>query len=123
MCDHSLFGKLNGTLGKLQNVGEQLRYACSHACLGYLVPALHFRASIEILPPKAPVVPWVDPPEAERESPPNLRPCRANLTERRPAGRRTVRRQASPSRHIDPATWAPPGERRAGALPAWSPNR
>ena len=112
--DHGLFCKLQFTRTGVEVVEEQLRYAMWHAALAYLVPELQFLTSVEVLPPSAPIAPWLAPPAAEREPLPSLRPARrVDLTERRPAGRRTVRRQASPVRQIDPASWTPPGERRA----------
>ena len=112
--DTGLFCKLNYTRTGVEVLEEQLRYAYWHAALVYLVPALQFLTSIEVLPPKAPIAPWVEPEGEERLPLPDLRPARiVSLKDRRPAGRRTVRRLASEVRRIDPATWVPPGERTA----------
>ena len=76
-----------------------------HAALVYLVPNLQFLASIEVLPPRATAAPWLERAEEPKMVLPNIRPVRhVALEERRPAGRRTVRRAASPVRHIDPTT-------------------
>ena len=111
--DAGLFCKLNYTRTGIEVLEEQLRYAYWHAALVYLVPALQFLTSIEVLPPKAPIAPWLEP-EEERTLLPNLRPARhVDLQNRRPAGRRAAPLRASPVRKIDPRDWAPPGERTA----------
>ena len=73
--DTGLFCKLNFTRTGDEVLEEQLRYAYWHAALVYLVPALQFLTSIEVLPPKAPIAPWLEP-EEERAPLPNLRPAR-----------------------------------------------
>ena len=124
--DVGLFCKLKWSRTGVEWIEEQLRHAFWHAALVYLVPGLQFLTSIEALPPKAPVAPWLEAHVEEIAPLTNVRsarrtrlmdrlcPGRSNmLEERRPAGRRTVRRRASPVRQIDPATWTAPGERRA----------
>ena len=112
--DAWLFCKLAWTRTSLEVLEEQLRYAMWHAALVYLVPNLQFLASIEVLPPRATAVPWLECAEEPRIALPDARPVRhIPLEERRPAGRRTVRRTASPVRHIDPSTWKAPSERSA----------
>ena len=111
--NNGLFCKLTYTRTGDEVLEEQLRYAYWHAALVYLVPALQFLTSIEVLPPKAPMAPWVEPAEAEREPLPNLRPRRHIEVERRVAGRRASPLRASPIRKIDPRDWTPPNERTA----------
>lgn len=87
-----------------------MRYASWHAALVYRVPAPQFPASIEVLPPKAPIAPWLEAQEEERAPLPNLRPARhVDLQSRR----RAAPLRASPVRKIDPRDWAPPSEWRA----------
>lgn len=113
--DRGLFAKLVWTRSGVDVVEEQLRYAVWHAALVYLVPALQFLTSLEVLPPEAPPAPWIKP-APERAAPlPALHPVsnlecedkivplaktrplrRGNLESRRPSGRRTVRRQGAP---------------------------
>jgi hypothetical protein len=103
--DTGLFCKLSYTHTPVEVLEEQLRYAFWHAALVYLVPALQFLTSIEVLPPKAPIAPWLEV-EEERELLPNLRPVReVDLQNRRPAGRRAAPLRASPVRKINPADW------------------
>jgi hypothetical protein len=78
------------------------------------VPALQFLTSIEVLPPKAPVAPWLEPEAEEARAPlPNLRPRRHIERDRRVAGRRAAPLRASPVRKIDPRDWTSPSERSA----------
>lgn len=102
------FCKLSWTRGGLEVVEEQLRYAFWHAALAYLVPALQFLDSIEILPPSAAIAPWIERPEQPAAPLPSLRPARqVNLKQRRPAGRRAPPPRNSPVRKIDPRDWTP----------------
>lgn len=111
--DAGLFCKLNYTRTGVEVLEEQLRYAYWHAALVYLVPALQFLTSIEVLPPKAPIAPWLEA-EEERAPLPNLRPARqVDLQNRRPTGRRAAPMRASPVRKIDPRDWTASGERSA----------
>ena len=109
--DTGLFCKLDYIRAGFEVVEEQLRYAYWHAALVYLVPALQFLTSIEVLPPKAPNAPWVERKEEERAPLPNLRPRRHVERDRRVAGRRAAPLRASPVREIDPRDWTPPNER------------
>ncbi|MCJ2086961.1 hypothetical protein MKK88_13315 [Methylobacterium sp. E-005] len=111
--DTGLFCKLNYTRTGTEVVEEQLRYAYWHAALVYLVPALQFLTSIEVLSPKAPIAPWIEPAEEERTPLPNLRPRRHIERDRRVAGRRAAPLRASPVRKIDPRDWSPAHERQA----------
>ncbi|MCJ2054020.1 hypothetical protein [Methylobacterium sp. J-070] len=112
--DTGLFCKLNYTRTGVEVLEEQLRYAYWHAALVYLVPALQFLTSVEVLPPKVPIAPWMEPEQEERAPLPNMRPARqVDLQNRRPAGRRAAPMRASPVRKIDPRDWAQPGERSA----------
>ncbi|WP_267427342.1 hypothetical protein [Methylobacterium sp. GC_Met_2] len=111
--DTGLFCKLDFTRTGFEVVEEQLRYAYWHAALVYLVPALQFLTSIEVLPPKALIAPWLEREEEERAPLPNLRPRRYIESDRRVAGRRAAPLRASPVRKIDPRDWMPPSERQA----------
>jgi hypothetical protein len=91
-------------------VEEQLRYAYWHAALVYLVPALQFLTGIEVLPPKAPIAPWLEDAKEERAPLPNLRPRRHIEIHRRVAGRRAAPMRASSVRKIDPRDWTPQSE-------------
>ncbi|MCJ2020608.1 hypothetical protein MKK84_24795 [Methylobacterium sp. E-065] len=109
--DMGLFCKLTYTRTGVEVLEEQLRYAYWHAALVYLVPALQFLTSIEVLSPRAPIAPWLEPKEEERAPLPNLRPRRHIENDRRVAGRRAAPLRASPVRKIDPRDWAPSSER------------
>lgn len=112
--DAGLFCKLNYTRTGVEVLEEQLRYAYWHAALVYLVPALQFLTSIEVLPPKAPIAPWLEPEDEDRAPLPNLRPARhVDLQTRRPAGRRAAPMRVSPVRKVDPRDWTPPSAWRA----------
>lgn len=106
--DAGLFCKLHYTRTAVEVLEEQLRYAYWHAALVYLVPALQFLTSIEVLAPKATIAPWLEAEEEVRAPLPNLRPARhVDLQARRPAGRRAAPLRASPVRKIDPRAWTP----------------
>ncbi|MCJ2092262.1 hypothetical protein MKK67_07105 [Methylobacterium sp. J-072] len=112
--DTGLFCKLKFTRTGAEVVEEQLRYAFWHAALAYLVPALQFLTSIEVLPPKSSAAPWIEPQEEDRAPLPNLRPRRhIEPTNRRAAGRKALPLRASPVRKIDPRDWRPASERTA----------
>ncbi|MBP2494964.1 hypothetical protein ABID82_007175 [Methylobacterium sp. PvP062] len=118
--------KLAWTREGVEVLEEQLRYAYWRAALVYLVPSLQFLTSIEVLPPRAPIAPWLGDVVEEIAPLPNtraarrerledrLRPgVRSALAERRPAGRRAAPKRASEVRRIDPRDWTPPSERSA----------
>lgn len=107
--DAGLFCKLNWTRTSLDVVEEQLRYAMWRAALAYLVPALQFLTSIEVMPTTAPIAPWLEPEVTAVPVLRSLHPERRALQDtRRPAGRRAAPRRASEVRHIDPTTWRGP---------------
>jgi hypothetical protein len=112
--DQGLFCKLAWTRTGCEVVEEQLRYAFWHAALVYLVPALQFLTSIEVVEPKAVAAPWLEPASEERVPLPNMRPVRhVDLSARRPVARRAPPRRNPPARKIDPRNWTPPSEKQA----------
>lgn len=100
--DTGLFCKLNYTRTGFEVLEEQLRYAYWHAAPVYLVRALQFLASVEVLPTKAPIPSWLEDAEEERAPLPNLRPRRHIEINRRVAGRRATPMRASLVRKIEP---------------------
>ena len=112
--DTGLFCKLSWTRTGIDLVEEQLRYAMWRAALAYLVPALQFLTSIEVMPPEAPITPWLDEEVAPTPVLRSLHPERRPLKDdRRPVGRRAAPRRGSEVRHIDPTTWKGPIQRFA----------